>query len=84
MKIEIKKEYWKSGEIMGEYSFINGIRNGNQKMYYTNGRKSEEYYMVDNMRHGIRKAWFFERHMVFVQKWKNNQRSGPEITFEYK
>ena len=89
MEIEIDKEYYPTGEIMREFSFVkhkNGLKaiHGTQKYYYTNGLKCEEFSVENNSREGIRQVWEFNGTRNFVQNWKNNQRIGPEIDFKYK
>jgi antitoxin component YwqK of YwqJK toxin-antitoxin module len=82
VETEIKREYHENGKLMYEHSYVNGIRHGIQKWYYDNGLE-DQFHMKNGQLYGIRQFWYKDGRRNFFQKWKNHQRNGPDINFNY-
>lgn len=86
MEIEINKIYYISGIIQSEYSYLNGFKNGIQKIYYNNGHPMSEYYIFINGAgyQKMFKHWHPNGSRDFIDQNKNNQTHGFQILFNYK
>tara|TARA_S200000501_G_C20686168_1_gene683037 strand:- start:460 stop:921 length:462 start_codon:yes stop_codon:yes gene_type:complete len=49
--------FWEKGGLHKDYNFINGLRNGTQKMYYSNGNLRYKYRMENEKIHGDFENW---------------------------
>jgi antitoxin component YwqK of YwqJK toxin-antitoxin module len=52
-------------------------------IYYDWGQLMYHYHIKNGQIHGIDQNWYGDGRRHFVKQYKNHQRNGPEITFNY-
>jgi antitoxin component YwqK of YwqJK toxin-antitoxin module len=83
METEIKKGYYKNGNLYYEGSYVNGIRHGPQKTCYKNGKIWILYYAKNGLLHGMRMNFNIDTTRGYVLQYGNGQDHGPRIQFRY-
>jgi antitoxin component YwqK of YwqJK toxin-antitoxin module len=83
MNIEVRKTYYKNGQLLREISYVNGVAHGLCKYYYKNGQLMYEKPYVNGVLHGLYKQWYnngkdrSKLYLVF------NVIEGEEIIYGY-
>ena len=72
----IKKNYYKSGELKIEVSYKNGKPNGLAKTYYKSGKVSSTKMFKDGKKNGLSKTYYETGELNDVMTYKNNKREG--------
>ena len=55
--VEVRKTYYESGELKGTLSFVDGLKQGEEKRYYESGELESTVNYVDGLRQGEEK-WY--------------------------
>ena len=65
---EVKREYYKSGELKSEVFVINGKYHGEYKKYYENGQLELLCSYIDNKMNGEIKSYFPDGQLRYIAK----------------
>ena len=72
------KEFYKSGQVMREENYTNGIKDGTQKTYYPNGLLESEHYYKNGHLQGNYK-WYHKNGKIRQEGIKENGRTIGQI-----
>tara|TARA_X000000368_G_scaffold132889_1_gene104268 strand:- start:290 stop:1045 length:756 start_codon:yes stop_codon:yes gene_type:complete len=70
------REYHDNGNIMLEYSFQNGKKNGEQKKWYDNKQLSIKYNYINGSLNGLQKKWYKNGQIKSEINYINNNLDG--------
>jgi len=75
-KIELKRNYYESGEINSITRYVDGKIDGESKYFYKNGNVKSITIFADGEREGISKFFYENGEPSYILEYKNNKRYG--------
>ncbi|WP_163340937.1 toxin-antitoxin system YwqK family antitoxin [Desulfopila sp. IMCC35008] len=76
--LEVKKEFYDSGELKTETQYIDGIKNGLERNYNKDGSLQRETTFIDGEKSGIDKLYNENGSLLSVTNYKDNKKDGLE------
>ncbi|MHB8400989.1 MAG: caspase family protein, partial [Bacteroidia bacterium] len=78
----VKKEYYTSGKLKSETSWVDNQMNGMRKEYYENGNLKQETPWVGNQINGVQKTYYESGQLHKVTPYTDNVVSGVVKTYD--
>ncbi len=73
---EVKKEYYPTGELQHERTYVGGVREGISKEYYKNGKLKAERNYVNGKQEGVNKIYYKSGNIDAKFNYKNGKLEG--------
>ena len=84
MEDKIEKRYYDNGNPRYEWHSLNGNWHGIQIKWYENGNMESHGIQLNNHWNNIYQYFNRNKTRYDIEHWKDDQRNGPQIQFNYK
>ena len=80
---ELKRTYFRSGELFSEWYEINGKIEGEFKYYYANGQLEEIEQYIDGKLNGESKSYYPNGKLYIIETFMEDKKNGEYKEYDY-
>lgn len=81
MSMEVKKTFYKNGNLKTEVSYVDNKKNGRAKSYYENGNIKTEVDYCDGIINGYIRTYYEDGSLESVETYKHGEKNNDLVLY---
>lgn len=81
MSMDVKKTYYKNGNVKTEIPYVNGKKTGRATLFYENSFIKAETDYCDDVIHGFVRTYYEDGSLESVETYTNGKRNGDLVLY---